>query len=299
MTAGALPQPVGERFALSVIEGHIAGWRFPNEGAPRLLFCHANGFCASAYKRMLAPLAAKFDVFAIDLRGHGRTTLPADPKRLRDWRVYGRDISAVLDHPGMQGGAPWSLAGHSCGAVSVVLAADGRADVRRLALIEPVAPPPAMAMFARTPLWPFLAGRSSLARNAKARRSLWPDRESVTQSYARKALFKTWAAGVLADYLEDGLVDRAGEVALACAPEWEAASFAAQAHDFWGAMARAPGPARVLAADHPGTTLFAGAAGRLNRLGAAVRMHKGAGHLLPMEAPDIAAAFILESAADD
>lgn len=286
--------PAGERFAVALPEGSVAGWRFQNSGAPRLLFCHANGFCASAYRKMLSLLAPRFDVFAIDLRGHGRTSLPADPRKLRDWRVYAGDIAAVLDHPSMQGGT-WILAGHSCGAASAALAAEGRTDVARLALIEPVAPPPALALIASTPLWPVLAGRMPLARNARARRSRWTDREAARLSYSRKALFSAWAPGALEDYLKDGLREEGGEAVLACAPEWEAASFMAQAHDFWGAIARAPGPVRVLAADHPGSTLFAGAARRFARLGAEVTMQRGAGHLLPMEAPEAAAAFLGQS----
>lgn len=275
--------------------GLIAGWRWSNPGARRLLFAHANGFCASAYKQMLSQLAGEFDIYAIDLRGHGRTTLPADPAALRDWNVYARDIAALLDHRDLRG-APWILAGHSCGAVSVMLAAVGRNDVSSLALIEPVAPPPHLALFARTPLWPIVARRSSLAKGAKARRRVWAERSAVHESYARKSLFKAWAAGVLDDYLEDGLIERDGAVALACNPDWEAASFMAQAHDFWRAVAHSPGPVSVLGADHAGSTLFGGAASRFKRLNAALRLHKGAGHLLPLEAPEIAAAFVREAA---
>jgi pimeloyl-ACP methyl ester carboxylesterase len=295
-TASAI-EPTAKRFAVPLGEGLVAGWRFPNDSAQRVLFCHANGFCASAYKQMLKLLAPTLDVYAIDLRGHGRTSLPADPAKLRDWSVYARDISAVLDHASMGGGSPWILAGHSCGAVAATIAASGRNnDVRRLALIEPVAPPPSIPLIARTPLWPIVAGRSSLARNAKARRRAWPDRGAVRESSARKALFRGWREGVIDDYLEDGLIDGEADVTLACAPQWEAASFTAQAHDFWGALAQAPGPVSVLAADHPGTTLFAGAARRMRRLNVAVKMHQGAGHLLPMEVPAAAAAFILDCA---
>ena len=52
-----------ERLSAPIGEGEIAGWRHANVGAPRLLFCHANGFCASAYKRMLALLADRFDIY--------------------------------------------------------------------------------------------------------------------------------------------------------------------------------------------------------------------------------------------
>jgi pimeloyl-ACP methyl ester carboxylesterase len=294
-SASAVSEPVAERFALSFRDGEIAGWRFANPAAPRLLFCHANGFCASAYNKMLAMVSARFDVFAIDLRGHGRTSLPADPARLRDWRIYGEDIAALLDHSSLPGLGPWVLAGHSCGAISATLAAKGRSDVAGLVLIEPVVPPAWLPIAASAPFWPALAGRWPLVRGAKARRRFWPTRAAAVESYARKALFAAWAPGTLGDYLEDGLAEVEGGVALACAPEWEAATFSAQAHDFWGALRGATAPVRVLGADHPSSTLSRGARRRLERRGVEVRLHAGVSHLLPMEDPAAAAAFILES----
>lgn len=280
----------GERLTVSLKEGDVAGWRWRRDGAARVLFSHATGFCASAYRRMLAALAADFDVTAIDLRGHGRTALPADPAGLRDWTVYARDVGAVLDK---LGGTGWTLAGHSCGAVVSVLAARGRADVAALALIEPVSMSPLYVIAARSPAWPFVSQNLPLVKGARARRSEWESRDAVRASYARKKLFSTWAEGALEDYLEDGLAERAaGGVRLACAPAWEAATFAAHGHDFWGAVRDAPAPVLVLAADHPTSTLFSGATDRFRRRGASLERMQGATHLLPLEKPLDAAAFI-------
>ncbi|MBI1366916.1 MAG: alpha/beta fold hydrolase [Alphaproteobacteria bacterium] len=293
MTDPAVDLP-GERFAVEISDGAMAGWRWRRPRAPRLLFLHATGFCASAYKSTLRRAAARFDVYALDLRGHGRTRLPADPRRLKSWDVFARDVVAALDAlAGEAPGPAWTLSGHSCGAVVSALAARGRADVAGLALIEPVTPPPGVALLARTPLWRLTGARSRLARGALARRALWPDREAVRASYARKPLFRRWAPGVLDDYLEDGLAPAAeGGVALACAPAWEAATFAAFAHDFWGAIAAAPAPVSVLGAVDPTTTLFGRAPARLKRLGAEIQFAAGSTHLLPFEAPDAAAAFL-------
>lgn len=289
--------PKAERVRFAIHAGEIAGWRWPRAGARRLVFCHANGFCASAYKRALAPAAAVFDVVAIDMRGHGRTRLPADPRRLKSWDPFAKDIAAVLDILHKERADPLVVGGHSFGAVAAAMAARGRRDISALALIEPVATPPLAAAFARLPLWPVFAGRMPLVRGARSRRAVWPDRQSAHEVYSTKPLFAAWKAGCLENYLEDGIVETTKGARLACAPEWEAAVFAAQAQDFWGAVRDRTARLSVLAADHRGSTLFFGAIERFHRAGATVEKLGGASHLLPMEAPEQAAAFLMKSAA--
>lgn len=281
--------PAPEKFSLQLADGALRGLRWRNDAAPPLLFCHATGFCASAYTQMLQRLAASYDVHALDMRGHGRTALPADPARLRSWRIYADDIRAFLDREARE---DWTLAGHSFGAAASILAAHGRSDVAALKLIEPVAMPPWFAAAAASPFWPLFAARIPLVRQAARRRSQWDDRETVASSYARKSLFRNWAPGVLEDYLDGGLVERDGAVVLSCDPKWEAATFAAQANDFWTAAKNAPAPIKVFAADHPSSTVSAGARRRFNRIGAQLAVEKGSSHLAPMERPAELAAFI-------
>lgn len=294
MLSDTIPGVVAERFCVELSDGEATGWRWPRPGAPRIVFSHATGFCASAYRLMLSQLAAAFEVLALDLRGHGRSRLSADPALLRSWDVYAVDLAAVLDR---LGGGDWILAGHSCGAVVSTLAARGRNDVAGLVLIEPVTMPPLYVLAAHTPLWPALARRMPLVKGALTRRADWPDRASVAESYARKRLFAGWAEGALGDYLEDGLAETGeGGVRLACEPAWEAATFAAHAYDFWGAVAAAPCPVSVLAVSHPTTTLIDRARRRLERRGARIRVVDGATHLLPLERPEAAAGFIADAA---
>lgn len=277
------------RFSLRFDTGEFAGWRWTNDGAPPLLFLHATGFCASAYAQMLSALGGAYDVYALDLRGHGRTSLPADPAALRSWAPFRDDVRAFLDCERRDG---WVLAGHSLGAATALLAADGRSDVSALKLIEPVAMPAWLSALAKTPVWPVFAGRMNLVRQAARRRSAWSDRDSVISSYSRKALFKSWAPGVLEDYLKDGLVEGDGRVRLACAPEWEAATFAAQANDFWKAAANAPAPLSIFAAREPGSTVRSFARARFRKLGAGITVDDKAGHLAPMQKPRELAAFL-------
>lgn len=264
--------------------------RFGRGDAPPLLFAHANGFCASAYRQMLAAAGAAFDIYAVDLRGHGRTRLPTDVPNFTGLEVHGADLGALLNT--LKAPTRWTLSGHSLGAVAVTLAAKGRCDVAALRLIEPVALPRLWSAVARSPIGPSIMRRTPLAAGARARRGAFKDRDSVRSSYRGKALFSTWADGILDDYLDDGLKAAAGGVALSCAPAWEAANFAAQAHDFWGAVDQAPAPIAVLAADHPSTTTPAGSVRRFRRRGADVEIIAGCTHLVPFEQPLVAARFL-------
>lgn len=288
------------RFELPIERrGEVSGRRWPNDGAPQLVFLHATGFCASAYAQMMSVARARFDIYALDLRGHGGTTLPADPASLRSWDTYAEDLCVALRllPPPPRGRV---LSGHSCGAVVAALAAARpgfeAAGLLSLALIEPVTPPRGMSLFAKTPFWPLIAARWPLVRGAKARRAEFPSRSAAAESYARKPLFARWAQGALAAYLEDGLIEGTDGVRLACRPAWEAATFAAQAHDFWGAVERAPAPISVLAAVDPSSTVSPAARRRLRRLGATISEIAGATHLAPFEDPGAAAAFLASAA---
>lgn len=284
--------PGPRRIAFDFADGIVAGWRWPRAAAPRLLFCHANGFCASAYKIMLARLGAEVDVIAIDLRGHGRTTLPAEAEVLRDWRLYAGDVRRVLERLASEDDRPIVAAGHSLGAVACLIAAAGAPRLAGLALVEPVFLPAAAQALWRLPFGRALIRSAPLVRNARGRRAEWPDRALTLASYGQKPLFRSWATGALEDYLEDGLVATEGRVRLACAPAWEAATFAAPPIDFWPAVRRRTAPMAVLAAESRASTLPAGLRARLRGAGVEVVALAGVGHLLPMEAPEAAAAFI-------
>jgi pimeloyl-ACP methyl ester carboxylesterase len=282
------------RIFIPVSNGEMAALRFGSPGAPPLLFAHANGFCASAYRQMFEALGARYDAFVVDLRGYGASRLPADPSRHRSMRAFADDIAAFIANAANKYSIsePWTLSGHSLGGSSVTIAAAMIDKVAALKLVEPVAMPRLLNFIAMTPVWPFFAARMPLVRGARARRGVWPDREAVRVSYSKKPLFSTWAPGVLEDYLADGLTSDPEGVALSCAPAWEAAAFAGHGHDFWGAVARAPRPFKVLAARHASSTVPDASVRRFERRGVRVERIAGFTHLAPFEAPEIAAAFL-------
>lgn len=282
--ASDIPAPV--RDSLPLQDGEMALLRWPAPGKPRLVFAHANGFCANANRRMLTVLAERFDIVAPDLRGHGRTRLPADPATHRSWNVYADDLLALyaaLDRP------PDFLAGHSMGAASTLLAASRMDAPPPLALVEPVILPWSVALAAHTPAWPLFKRSMAISRTARRRTRAWPDRDAVLARYQTKSNFARWAPGVLQDYLRDGLSETADGVALACDPEWEAANYEAQAHDLLGAARRLRAAVRALKAAHGSTVL--NSAG-LERCRVRVDAMDGVGHLAVMEQPERTAAWI-------
>ncbi|MDZ7629640.1 MAG: alpha/beta hydrolase [Parvularculaceae bacterium] len=282
-----------QRLFVSIGDGDVAVLRFGRAGAPPMLFAHANGFCASAYRRMFLALSDQFDVFAVDLRGHGRTRLPARVAGHRSMKIFGDDLrqtKAALRPLAVR--HDWIIAGHSLGGVAAALAAADDPEIAAVRLIEPVAIPKSWTLIAKTPLWPLIAPQIPLVRAAKRRRSHWPDRAAVTDSYGRKSFFSTWAEGVLSDYLDDGLVTDESGARLACEPAWEAANFAAHANDFWGCIGRIKAPVSVLGARHPTSTVSNSAESRLKRLRARVERVSGVTHLVPFEDPRLAARFL-------
>jgi len=91
---------------------------------PPLLLVHGLGSAATTWDPLLPRLAARYDVVAVDLPGHGRSpalprTEPATPARLA------RTVGALLDHLGWD--RPHLLGNSLGGWVSLELAADGRA----------------------------------------------------------------------------------------------------------------------------------------------------------------------------
>jgi pimeloyl-ACP methyl ester carboxylesterase len=89
---------------------------------------------------------------------------------------------------------------------------------------------------------------------------------------------------VIADYVADGLVeDGAGGFRLACRPNFEAATYAAQRHDPWGALRRVTDPLVLLRSERQ-STIPEAAMHRIAAIKADSRVAtvEGAGHMLPM-----------------
>lgn len=256
------------------------------------LLLHANGFTARTYRGLIAPLAEDLRILATDQRGHGATTLPADPSGRRSWNDVAADLVAVLDRLDCP---PLTLIGHSMGGTSALLAAARRPDrVRNLVLLDPVILRPRDALAARLPLLRRLIRRHSpLADGALRRRATFPSREAAFAAYRGRGAFRTWPDWALADYVAEGFRDSPdGTVALACAPAWEASNYLALGHDAWGALRRLRRPAAILRAASGSTCAPDGDRPPL----VTVETVPGTTHFLPFEAPDRVRAAIRAAA---
>jgi pimeloyl-ACP methyl ester carboxylesterase len=282
------------RLNVAISAGHMAGFCWMPEGcadtAPALVFLHANGFCASTYRALLSKLAETTgrQVVGLDLRGHGKTQLPANPDYQDNWNRHARDIVQALAVLAPEGCV---LAGHSMGATSALLASARAPNlVKGLCLLDPVFGPSSFYLYAKLP-WVFNHWRKHfpLARGAANRRAAFASREAALAAYTGRGAFKSWPAQTIADYCDDGFTDLPeGGVTLSCAPAFEAACFAGQRHNPHAALRAVAWPARLLRGERGSTTL-AMLKGKLERHGFRVETIAGTSHFLPMERPDVCA----------
>jgi pimeloyl-ACP methyl ester carboxylesterase len=263
---------------------------------PLALLHHANGFCAALWTEVADELRHHYRVVAMDARGHGDSSKPTGDDAYL-WHRFGDDARAVAtalaaEHP--DGRIALAL-GHSFGGTSLMLAASQEpALFDRLVMVDPVMKPPRGAL-SPDPERENRAGE--LADRARRRRQVFESRQAASESWREKAMFATWTQRAFDLYLAEGLADRPdGSVQLKCPGEVEGAIFAAGPDfDFWEVASRVKTPALLLWAergDFP-RAVYESVARRM--ADAEVRA-VAAGHLVPMERPDLVVDAVLDFA---
>ncbi|MGH7022879.1 MAG: alpha/beta fold hydrolase [Caulobacteraceae bacterium] len=251
-----------------------------------MIFLHANGFNALTYRRILAPLAERFRVLAVDQRGHGATTLPTVIEGRTSWDDFRDDLLALLD---VLDARDVVLAGHSMGGAACLGAAARASErVRRLVLFDPVILSRETLARAREGGLP----HSRLIEATRRRRAEFPSRAAALHALRSRGAFASWPDDMLADYVEAGFKDLpGGGVRLACEPAWEASTFTAQANDPWDDFTRVRSPIEILKAERDSTCQTDAEAARLTA-GGRIRIEtiSGTSHFLPMEQPALASA---------
>jgi pimeloyl-ACP methyl ester carboxylesterase len=294
MDAALFHEP--RRRMIRIHDGEVAALDFGDKSRPvDVLFAHANGMNAMAYRALLGPLSLTLRIVAVDLRGHGASRLPADPKGRVSWSDFRDDILALIK---ATSDAPMILSGHSMGATASLLAAAKAGDmVKGLVLLDPVILPHWAMVLAKAP---WLVGgiwrRMPLTKGALNRRAVFDSFGAAFNAYRGRGAFRTWPEIMLADYVAAGFHDREdGKIELNCSTAWEAANFAAQANDPYAALRQTTCPIHILRAEHNSPCNLR--PGRLRRL-PQVKLETVAGttHFLPMERPDIVRDALLDAA---
>ncbi len=273
-------KPRPRRIPLPSRGGEMAVLEFgPEDRAVDIVFSHANGFNSRTYRGLLAPLADKLRILAVDMRGHGLSTLPAEPQALADWYDYRDDLLALIEAGTT---APVTLSGHSMGGAASLLAAAAVPErVKALVLFDPVFVDPGQIASNERP--------NTLAEGAARRRARFPSRDAVIAAYTGRGAFRSWQPEQLADYVEGGFIATDdGEVTLACAPAWEAANFRTHGYDALAAFQTTTCPIHIFRAEHGSTARLDSYADELKAMGrVTVETVPGTTHFLPMERPDV------------
>ena len=253
---------------------------------------HATGFCAGIYTPFAEKLTRYLRILGMDDRGHGKTRAPADPKKLKNWDIFSRDLEGFFEHLGQ----PVIAMGHSRGGVASLVVAVRRPDlVRALILVDPTILP--FSWMAGL----FVAKKAGLSKfipiaaRAARRKKIWPDRETLLAAYGDKMPFKAWKDGFLEAYIAYGTEKTAeGTIKLCCDPVWESRCFATCSHDVWRYISKLRVPTLVLYGAESDTFLRPAVKRFKAKVpGTVFRSFEGTSHFVPMERPDESAETIL------
>lgn len=226
-------------------DGQMSGIYFgPNDQPVKLIFLHANGFHALAYRSLLEGL--DIPVLALDMRGHGRTTLSTDQPF--SFFNFAEDIAEFLN---IYIKAPVTLGGHSLGAgASIFCASLAPNKVKRVVAFDPVGLPFWIRSVMRTGFGRrFLQKNLAVAKNAARRRARFPNHEHAFERYHKRGPFKAFSDEALWDYINGGFLPDGDTVRIACAPLWEQSNYITQIDNLPQAVRHLPAGSHVIVTD--------------------------------------------------
>jgi pimeloyl-ACP methyl ester carboxylesterase len=179
---------------------------------PPLVLLHPNGFCAGVFDPLARALRDEYRPIGVDLRGHGTSDAPATSEECGFVAAAG-DVVAALDALGLD---EVVMLGESLGGGAGILVDRFRPGlVRRLLLCEAIAMAPAGGLPG--------TDENHMAAMARRRKTVWPDRATVRESYGSRPPLNVMEPAALDGYVQWGFRDRSdGQVELACPPEVEA-----------------------------------------------------------------------------
>lgn len=250
---------------------------------PRLFFAHANGFTPGAYAPVLRPLAERYRVEAPALLPLRHGTAPSGR-----WDEVAHDLATLVDADP----TPTVGMGHSLGAVALLMLAAARPSrFTQLVLIEPPAIPAwGAALLRHAP--PVIRSKSPMAEAARRRTDSWA---SFDQAFAHERA-RRWYARVddamLENLLRHGLEEDNGAWHPRFRKEWEARLYETPT-SIWPLLACRDLPPITVVRGADSAVFSARDLARWQRLRPQDRAIEvpATGHLLPLERPDLPAAW--------
>lgn len=275
-----------ERRSYTLRDGELSALHFCDTSKPvELVFLHANGFNAQAYRSVMEPLGVHAVVF--DMRGHGQSRGMPQPLGMKNWHIFRDDCVEFFDRylPDLADG-PVVLGGHSFGAVTGILSAPFLKDrIQGYVGFDPVSVP---FLFRLTSNLPggraYMKKRVPIARNAGRRKSIFESPDAAFTRWQGRGAFRGMTDGVLKDYIEGGLIERAdGLWELACDPKWEQTIFVSQWHNLFKAARSLPDNSTILYAGGRPPVSTAGTRGAVKTAQPKINVQfdKALGHLFP------------------
>src|ERR687894_2552330 len=110
-TMTSTPQTAGLERIIAAGDVEIAVTEFPNPGRPPVVLLHGIGSRGQSWWPVIDPLASRFHLFQLDLRGHGASGKPSTGYLMEH---YAADLDAALDALDLAGDET-RIMGHSLG----------------------------------------------------------------------------------------------------------------------------------------------------------------------------------------
>src|SRR3712207_4403585 len=127
-----IPQTAGRERTIVAGEVEIAVTEFPNPGRPPVVLLHGIGSRGQTWWPVIDPLAARFHLYQLDLRGHGASGKPPAGYLMEH---YAADLDAALDALALEDGDV-RLVGHSLGALVTLYWASERPSRAAALVVE-------------------------------------------------------------------------------------------------------------------------------------------------------------------
>ena len=270
-------KPVDWRYLVNGLDSAV--WEWPGRD-PAVILCHATGFHGRCWDQVVVRLPGRRCI-ALDFRGHGRSAKPDPPYH---WRRFGEDLAPLVREIGLRDAIG---VGHSMGGHAAVLAAALVPEAfRALLLLDPVILTEAEYCGPTEPLEFVLR-----------RKNVWKSPDEMFERFRGKPPYQSWDMAVLRDYCDYAI----NGSTLACPPEVEASIYAHSGEldaNIYAEVGQVEAPVHVVRSRErysygkfDGSPTAPDLACRFRR---GIDQHRAdVSHFIPMEAPAMTAAMIL------